>query len=81
MAEIINQTNPKANKRHRCDGRWQIKRCAEDIEEAQLGRCSGINKGDYYITQTIKDDNGIYTWKSCQKCYDIIEKYKLYDHE
>ena len=82
--EIIAERNPKAAKEHRCDGHWQIKDYISEGETDNEGEilaqiCSGrIDKGQKYYLQVAKDCSDFWQWRSCETCWEIIKKHKMY---
>jgi hypothetical protein len=87
MCKLIKQTQPKARKKHFCDGREQIIIYCDERDPAHkeavaaIDNCKGIKKGDYYINQFIAESaHEAYTYKSCLRCDAIITKFKFYDN-
>jgi hypothetical protein len=78
MCYCLTQTKPKARKRHVCKGRLQVSEYLDSCEVTT--KCGGISKGDTYINQKNVDGGTVYTWKSCQVCFDLIQEHKLFDH-
>ena len=88
MCKLLNETNPKARKRYNCDGREQIEYNYDENDPAhndakqQINDCQGINKGDKYINQFVRESaHEVYTWRCCEKCRDIITKFKFYNYD
>jgi hypothetical protein len=83
--ENILRAERKARKDHTCDGFFQIDgvmtwhelKCAHGVETPELPH--KIEKGEVYHYQVNKDGGDIYTWKSCKRCYDLINEHGLYD--
>lgn len=82
---MIKSGTRKARKDHRCEGFDQID---NGIGWHELTKFKGeslppmphaIRKGETYQFQISADGGEIFTWKSCQHCYDIIMKHELYD--
>lgn len=80
--QMLSNRKPKARKEHFCQGWQQICHftCKGEITEEELpDKNHKIEKGEVYVKQAFVADGDFYDWCSCQKCYDLIVKYKLWD--
>lgn len=79
MFTCLSQNEPKARKRHDCDGHTQIDACVgySSIQHEycldKKPSCTGaIEVGQQYIRQNNVQDGELYSWKSCKECFDLI---------
>lgn len=83
--EQISHGVRKSRKQHRCEGFDQIDggigwmELTKFMGESLPPMPHAIRKGESYQFQVNAYGGAIYTWKSCQHCYDLIQKHKLWD--
>ena len=77
----------KSRKWYNCEGREQLERNSDENDSDhkeiidQIKSCSSIKKGDPYFKQVQRDGGNLEEFKSCNGCWNIINKFNLYEND